>query len=286
MLKVLLRYLSDALRISRALKMAEAPTTALSRFRAAQTGSMGKALALMALLRDVDQGCPWDKEQNFSTIAPYTIEEAYEVADAIDRDDMHALREELGDLLFQVAFHTQMAEEQEIFGFADVVEALCSKMEERHPHVFVDVGARDTHARPDWEALKEQERTSKGVETALAGVALAYPALMRAEKLQKRAARVGFDWPDASGALAKIEEEIQEVRDAPDLQSRQEEIGDLLFAVVNWARKLDIDPEIALRNANGKFERRFRSMEAQSKVPLSDLDMDQLEELWLEAKRA
>jgi nucleoside triphosphate diphosphatase len=234
-------------------------------------------IALMARLRDRENGCPWDVEQSFATIAPYTIEEAYEVADAITRDDMSLLKEELGDLLFQVAFHSRMAEEAGHFDFGDVITAICTKMTERHPHVFGDA------ARPDWESLKAAERAKAPDQSALAGVALALPALLRAEKLQKRAARTGFDWPDTAGPRAKIDEEIVEVETAQSPDAVEDEIGDLLFAVVNWARKLGVDPEAALRRANGKFEGRFRVIEVADGFDV--MTLDEKEELWVAAKR-
>jgi nucleoside triphosphate diphosphatase len=237
-------------------------------------------LEIMARLRDRQTGCPWDVEQTFATIAPYTIEEAYEVADAIERLDMVALADELGDLLFQVAFHARMAEEAGHFDFADVVNAICEKMIRRHPHVF-----GENKEKPDWEALKAAERGAKSDDSALGGVALSLPALMRAEKLQKRAARTGFDWPDSSGALEKIFEEIEEVETASSNQNRIEEIGDLLFAVVNWARHLGVEPEEALRAANGKFEKRFRTMEAIAGDGFADLSFEAKEALWVQAKR-
>jgi len=237
-------------------------------------------VAVMARLRDPAKGCDWDVAQNFATIAPYTIEEAYEVADAIARDDMAALKEELGDLLFQVVFHSRMAEEAGAFGIADVVEAICNKMERRHPHIFG--GATE---RPDWEALKAAERGVKQESGALSGVALALPALTRAEKLQRRAARVGFDWPDAEGPKAKIHEEIAEIEAATTEAERAEEVGDLLFSVVNYARHLGVEPEAALRAANAKFERRFAKVEAIATAPLASLSIDQLESLWSASKR-
>ncbi len=236
-------------------------------------------LAIMAQLRHPEQGCPWDVEQTFSTIAPYTIEEAYEVADAIERNDLNALKDELGDLLFQVVFHARMAEETGHFGFEDVAAAISEKMLRRHPHVFGDA------EKPDWEGLKALEREGKEDDSALAGVALGLPALLRAEKIQKRAARSGFDWPDAQGAKSKVFEEIAEVEAATDQDAREVEIGDLLFAVVNWARKIDIDPEAALRRANSKFEKRFRIMESISGEAFSGLNLEAMEELWQEAKR-
>ncbi len=244
-----------------------------------QPRPIDRLLAIMEQLRSPETGCPWDIEQNFATIAPYTIEEAYEVADAIERGDIPALRDELGDLLFQVVFHARMAEELGHFDFEGVAEAISDKMLRRHPHVFGDA------EKPDWEGLKAAERAGSADDSALAGVALGMPALLRAEKLQKRAARTGFDWPDADGAKAKITEEMAEVESAPDADAREEEVGDLLFAVVNWARKLGIDPEVALRRANGKFERRFRAMEGMAEGRFADLDLDAQEALWQKAKR-
>lgn len=239
----------------------------------------------MARLRDPIRGCEWDIAQDFASIAPYTIEEAYEVADAIARDDMADLKDELGDLLLQVVFHARIAEEAGAFALPDVVAAICDKMERRHPHIF----GGQTDARPEWERIKAEERTLKadvGADAgALDGVALGLPALVRADKLQKRAARVGFDWPDASGARAKIDEELAEIESATTSAAVEEEVGDLLFSVVNWARKLGIDPEAALRGANGKFERRFRAMEAASEADLATLDLAELEALWQSAKR-
>lgn len=236
-------------------------------------------IEIMARLRDRQNGCPWDIEQTFATIAPYTIEEAYEVADAIERLDMAALVDELGDLLFQVAFHARMAEEAGHFDFADVVNAICDKMIRRHPHVF-----GENKIKPDWEALKAAERVTSTDASALGGVALSLPALMRAEKLQKRAARTGFDWPDDRGALEKIFEEIDEVKAASSEIHRAEEIGDLLFAVVNWARHLGVEPEEALRRANGKFEKRFRVMEDIAGDAFAALNLDAKEALWVHAK--
>ena len=231
---------------------------------------------IMARLRDPDHGCEWDIAQSFATIAPYTIEEAYEVADAIERQDLDALKDELGDLALQVVFHARMAEELGAFDLADVLTAIADKMERRHPHVFAD-----GHS-PGWEAVKAAERADSDDPSALAHVAQALPALLRAEKLQKRAARTGFDWPDASGPRQKILEELDEIASAPEAEI-EEEIGDLLFAVVNFARHLKIDPEAALRKANHKFERRFRAMEAMD-PGFVDLDLDAKEALWLRAK--
>jgi nucleoside triphosphate diphosphatase len=231
--------------------------------------------AIMAQLRDPHSGCDWDRAQNFATIAPYTIEEAYEVADAITRDDMPALKDELGDLQLQVVFHARMAEEAGHFDLDDVLTAISDKMERRHPHIF-----GDADRSPGWENIKAGERAAKTDDSALSGVALALPALLRAEKLQKRAARVGFDWPDAEGPRGKVIEEIAEVDADPSV----EEIGDLLFAAVNWARHLGIDPEAALRQANEKFERRFRAMEAIAGDGFQRLTLDEKEGLWQRAK--
>lgn len=244
-------------------------------------------VAIMARLRDPESGCPWDVAQNFSTIAPYTLEEAYEVADAIARDDMDALPDELGDLMLQVVFHARMAEEQNAFNINDVIGAVCEKMERRHPHIFGDTPAENAEAVvANWEAIKAQERAAKtGASTsALADVALALPSLLRAYKLQKRAVGVGFDWPDADGPKAKILEELDEVAAATTAQHRAEEIGDLLFSVVNYARHLGVEPEQALRAANTKFERRFRAMERMNGDSLKGLDLDAMEALWQRAK--
>jgi ATP diphosphatase len=241
--------------------------------------SIDQLLAIMAQLRHPEQGCPWDVEQNFATIAPYTIEEAYEVADAIERNDLPALKDELGDLLFQVVFHARMAEEAGHFDFDDVASAISEKMLRRHPHVFGDA------EKPDWEGLKALEREGQEDASALAGVTLGLPALLRAEKIQKRAARTGFDWPDAEGARAKIYEEIEEVEAATNQDEREDEIGDLLFAVVNWARKMDVDPEAALRRATSKFDQRFRAMEEMAGDAFSGLNLDAMEDLWQQAKR-
>jgi nucleoside triphosphate diphosphatase len=241
-----------------------------------------RLVAIMARLRDPVRGCEWDVAQTFETIAPYTIEEAYEVADAIGRGDMDELKDELGDLLLQVVFHARMAEEAGAFALPDVIAAISDKMERRHPHIFRGA-AEGGHAL--WEQIKAEERGAKPDGSALAGVAIALPALLRAEKLQKRAARVGFDWPDASGPRAKIDEELAEVEAAPADQL-EEEIGDLLFSVVNWARHQGVDPEAALRAANAKFEQRFRKMEASGDKNLAGLSLEQLEECWQAAKRA
>ena len=245
-----------------------------------------RLVAIMARLRDPVSGCEWDTVQTFETIAPYTIEEAYEVADAIQRGDMAELKDELGDLLLQVVFHARMAEEAGLFALPDVVTSTSDKMERRHPHIF---GDRAEGGHYLWEQIKAEERAAKGQASgnagALDGVALGLPALLRAEKLQKRAARTGFDWPDASGARAKIDEELAEVEGASDQAHREEEIGDLLFAAVNWARKLGVEPEAALRAANGKFERRFKAMEAEAGAGFAALSLDAKEALWLRVKQ-
>lgn len=245
------------------------------------SANIERLTAIMARLRDPERGCEWDVAQSFATIAPYTIEEAYEVADAIAREDMAELKDELGDLLLQVVFHSRIAEEAGHFALGDVVAAISDKMERRHPHIFGDVAEGGHHL---WEQIKAEERGAKGAESALDGVALGMPALLRAEKLQKRAARTGFDWPDPSGARAKIDEELAEVESADTPEHRAEEVGDLLFAVVNWARKLGVDPEAALRAANAKFERRFRAMEAQAGGSIAGLDLEAQEALWQRAK--
>ncbi len=236
---------------------------------------------IMARLRDPVCGCEWDIAQTFETIAPYTIEEAYEVADACARDDMAELKDELGDLLLQVIFHSRMAEEQNAFSFDDVATAIADKMERRHPHIFGGAAEGGHHL---WETIKAGERAKKADPSALAGVALGLPALLRAEKLQKRAARVGFDWPDAAGPRAKIDEELREVAEASD-DDRAEEVGDLLFAMVNWSRHLGIDAEAALRDANAKFARRFRAMETAAGGSIDGRDLETQEELWLAVKR-
>lgn len=242
---------------------------------------LARLVAIMARLRDPATGCPWDIAQNFRSIAPYTIEEAYEVADAIERADMPGLKEELGDLLFQVVFHSRMAEEAGHFTIEDVAAAISDKMERRHPHVFGDAATGDPAAGSNWEAIKASERPAG---SALAGVALALPALMRAEKLQRRAARTGFDWPDALGPRAKIAEELLELEQATGPDERTEEAGDLLFSVVSLIRHYGTDPEVALRAANAKFERRFLAMEAIAGDDFAALDLDGKQRLWERAK--
>jgi MazG family protein len=260
------------------------------------TPALNRLLAIMARLRDPAHGCPWDREQNFATIAPYTIEEAYEVADAIARGDMTALRDELGDLLFQVVFHARMAEEAGQFDFTDVAMAIADKMVRRHPHVFGDAEVESAAAQSAaWEEHKAKERAAKAAAAGAAasvldGVALALPALLRAIKIQQRAARIGFDWPNAPPVIAKLAEEIAELEaelthdGAADHARIEDEMGDILFAAANLARKLDIDPEAALRRATNKFERRFRRVEVMAAERGVGHDLDALEALWQETK--
>lgn len=245
--------------------------------------AVARLVAIMARLRHPTDGCEWDRAQSFATIAPYTIEEAYEVADAIARGDLADLREELGDLLLQVVFHSRIAEESGAFDLGDVAAAISDKMERRHPHIF-----GDADQRLDWESAKAAERLGKTRDRtsgALDGVALGLPALLRAEKLQKRAARTGFDWPDPAGPRAKIDEELAEVETAATPAEVEMEVGDLLFATVNWARKLGVDSEAALRAANAKFETRFRAMETIAGDEFADLDLAAKERLWQTVKR-
>lgn len=254
-------------------------------------------IEVMARLRDPDGGCPWDLEQTFETIAPYTLEEAYEVADAIHRADMAELKDELGDLLLQVVYHAQMAKEEGHFDINDVARAIVEKMIRRHPHVFGESNSNHSSSaqKTFWEDIKAEERKARGVsettdESALSGIAQALPALQRAEKLQKRAARVGFDWPEVRDIYAKLDEELREfddARDAGDQNHIEEEMGDILFVVANIARKTGIDPETALRKANYKFERRFRAMESLAEKngnTFSSLDLEAQEELWQKTK--
>ena len=261
--------------------------------------NVDRLLAIMARLRDPVSGCPWDVQQNFATIAPFTIEEAYEVADAIEQNDMAALKDELGDLLLQVVFHARMAEEAGHFGFAEVAAAIGDKMVSRHPHVFADHEAATAEdVKVTWEARKEAERAAKagaggGTLSALDGVTAALPALLRAEKLQKRAARVGFDWPEVGQVFDKLAEELAEIREViaegGDPDRLEDEVGDLLFVVANLARHLEVDPESALRRANAKFERRFRAIEARLAAAGDKAEaqsLEALEELWQETKRA
>lgn len=258
----------------------------------AHDSPLAALLTIMARLRDPNGGCPWDLEQNFATIAPYTIEEAYEVADAIAKNDMAGLKEELGDLLLQVVFHSQMAAEAGLFTFDDVAAAIGTKMTRRHPHVFSDAEITSAEAQTaNWETIKEQERAQKKQSArTLADIPQALPALMRAQKLQSRAARVGFDWPDVSGVIAKIREELVEVEQAmlaADRAATEDELGDLLFAVTNLARFVGADAESCLRGTNAKFTRRFEYIEdqlhARGKTPASS-DLNEMGTLWDAAK--
>lgn len=255
------------------------------------TDETARLIGIMAALRDPETGCPWDIEQDFASIAPYTIEEAHEVADAIARQAWDELPGELGDLLLQVVFHAQMADEAGMFGFADVARAISDKLVARHPHVF-GTESRDKSAAQqvkDWEAIKATERAAKAEKGVLDGVALGLPALTRAIKLQNRAARVGFDWPSADEVLDKLAEETAELRAATDPAHRAEEFGDLLFVLANLARHLDIDPEAALRDANAKFTRRFAAIEAalaaDGRRP-EDSTLAEMDALWDAAKAA
>ena len=249
-------------------------------------------LALMEKLRSRDGGCPWDLEQTYATIAPYTIEEAYEVADAIERNDLAELKNELGDLLFQTVFHARMAEEAGHFNFDDVARAITEKMRVRHPHVFGEAAARDAEEQTrQWEAQKADERAQKGKVGLLDDVPVALPGLTRAVKLQKRAARIGFDWKNPRDVLDKIAEETAELVDAIDSKDAdriEDEFGDLLFVIANLSRHLRIDPEAALRRANEKFSRRFRHIERRlaEQGRLGAAALDEMEELWIEAKRS
>jgi len=238
---------------------------------------------IMAHLRDPERGCSWDVAQDFASIAPYTIEEAYEVADAIARGDMAALKDELGDLLLQVVFHSRMAQEAGSFDLEDVISGICDKMVRRHPHIFEDTGG----VSPGWDEIKAAERAAavNADRSALAGVALALPALARAEKIQKRAARVGFDWDKIEDVRDKLLEELHEVHSAEGEDALEEEIGDLLFATVNLARHHGVEPEAALRRATRKFEQRFRAMEAEAGDGFAALSIEQKEALWQRAKR-
>ncbi|WP_026107404.1 nucleoside triphosphate pyrophosphohydrolase [Dyella ginsengisoli] len=261
-----------------------------------QRHSLDDLLAIMARLRDPQGGCPWDLQQDFATIAPYTIEEAYEVADAIDRQDWPDLRDELGDLLLQVVFHAQMARERGLFEFADVAHAISDKMIRRHPHVFGDVAYDDVEAqKAAWEAIKAEERAARGEThdaSALAGVSRGLPEWKRAQKLQEKAARTGFEWPDPAPVLDKLAEEVEEVRAefaaGADTGRLEDEIGDVAFVLVNLARHAGVDFSQALRRANAKFERRFRRMEAladEAGQPLDQRDLAAQELLWNAVKR-
>ncbi len=252
-------------------------------------GGMPRLIEIMRRLRDPETGCPWDIEQDFASIAPYTIEEAYEVADAIERQAWDELKGELGDLLLQSVYHTQMAAEAGLFTFDDVANAISDKMVARHPHVFGDESNAKSAEQQvvDWEKIKAAERAGKAKGGVLDGVAQGLPALMRAVKLQKRAARVGFDWPSTDEVIDKIVEEAQELREARDSDHAEEEFGDLLFVMANLARHMQIDPEVALRRANAKFTRRFQSIEAalaaDGRRP-EDSDLAEMDALWDAAK--
>ncbi len=255
--------------------------------------NMSNLLDVMAKLRDPDTGCPWDIEQSFETISPYTIEEAYEVADAIDRGDMQSLREELGDLLLQVVFHAQMAKDQNLFEFEDVAQSIAEKMIDRHPHVFGDTTFETVEQqKAHWESLKQLEREEKSAEplSSLGGVALALPALTRAEKIQKRAARVGFDWDELTPVLDKLDEELNELYQAAasgDTAAIEDELGDLLFSVSNVARHMKVDPELALKKATAKFEARFEYVEKSIRADgaeMIDTSAEVLDRCWRQSK--
>ena len=264
----------------------------MSKLPATPESELRRLLDIMAALRDPEHGCPWDKQQSFATIAPYTIEEAYEVADAIARNDLDALPDELGDLLFQVVYHARMAEEANHFGFADVARTIADKMVRRHPHVFGDAASRDAAEQTAaWETHKHAERTARAETGTLAGVPLGLPALTRAAKLTARAARVGFDWPDAESVLEKLDEEVGELRaELPQADPARlaDELGDLLFVLANLARKLRLDPETCLRQANQKFARRFNAMEQRAEKAgksLAECPLDEMEAAWQAVKR-
>jgi ATP diphosphatase len=267
--------------------MSQAPTTSPTTSSATDIGDgngIERLLRLMQQLRDPVGGCEWDLAQNFETIAPFTIEEAYEVADAIASGNPDNIRDELGDLLLQVVFHAQIARDDGLFDFDAVAHGITDKMIRRHPHIFTDAPRRQQ--KGEWEAIKADERSKEQASGALSGVALALPALKRAEKLQARAARVGFDWPDISGPLDKLNEEIGELTEAATEEHRFEEMGDLLFAAANVARKYGIDPEAALAAANRKFEARFAGMEARAGGSIDGLSLDDQEALWQAVKAA
>ena len=255
---------------------------------------INRILDIMASLRDPETGCPWDLQQDFASIAPYTLEEAYEVTDAIERGDMDDLKDELGDLLLQVVFHARMAEESDLFDFDDVVNAISDKMIRRHPHVFGDADADNPEAvRQSWEEIKAQEKAEKGkseADSLMDDIPLALPGLSRAVKIQNRAARIQFDWPDIEPVFDKLQEEIGEVREAiknGSADAMEDEIGDLLFVVANIARHLKIDPEKAVRRANGKFMSRFKHLEAQAaQSDKENLTLEELETFWQAAKKA
>ncbi len=256
---------------------------------------ISRLLEIMAALRNKDGGCPWDLEQDFMSIRNYTIEEAYEVADAVERGDFDDLREELGDLLLQPVFHAQMAAEENRFDFGDVVQSITEKLIRRHPHVFGEQAARDAGgAKARWDDVKEDERAKKAAKrdsepSVIDDVPMVLPALARAEKLTKRAAKVGFDWPDIPAVLAKVTEELDELQAAANDKHRHEEMGDLLFAIANLARHMNIDPEAALRDANAKFTRRFHYVEDRARadgIAMKDAGLDRLDLYWNEIRAA
>ena len=259
--------------------------------------SMQQLLDIMRALRDPDSGCPWDLQQNFQSLIPYTIEEAYEVADAIEQNNLDDIKSELGDLLFQIVFYSQLAEEQHAFNFTDVAESICKKLVRRHPHVFADMKVADAEQQTkEWERLKQQEREAKAEKNSrvscLDDVSRTLPSIMRAEKLQKRAAREGFDWPDVNGVIDKIHEEIDEVKQElnAEVQERdklEDEIGDLFFSCINLSRYVGVDAEKSIRKANLKFERRFRALEENARLKnldVKDMMIDELESLWQAVK--
>lgn len=261
--------------------------------------SIEELIEIMRALRDPNSGCPWDLEQDFQSLIPYTIEEAYEVADAIERNNLDDIKSELGDLLFQIVFYSQLATEQQAFGFDEVAQTISDKLTRRHPHVFADAKIKNAEEQTkEWEKLKQQERKTKAGEdlsdlSHLDDVSRTLPSLMRAEKLQKRAAREGFDWPDIKGVMAKIYEELDEVQQELDAEVHDEarledEIGDLFFSCINLSRRAGVDAEQSLRKANLKFERRFRSLEKiaySKKKPVNKMSLDELEDLWQQVKQ-
>lgn len=258
-----------------------------------KAGDIQRLLEIMQQLRNPDGGCPWDLQQTYRTIVPHTLEEAYEVADAIERDDYADLQDELGDLLFQVVFYAQLAKEEQRFVFADIVQSICDKLERRHPHVFGDSQVADADEQTQhWEQLKADERKARAIATAphsaLDGIAHTLPSMSVAHKLQKRAAQLGFDWPDERGVIEKVKEELQEVQQAwPDSEARAEEIGDLLFTCVNLARHAGVDSETVLRQSNRKFESRFRDMEirfSHAGTSMAEATADEMEAMWAMVK--
>jgi ATP diphosphatase len=261
--------------------------------------SIQQLLDIMSALRDPDSGCPWDLQQNFQSLIPYTIEEAYEVADAIERNDLNDIKSELGDLLFQIIFYSQLATEQKAFDFNEVAQAISDKLTRRHPHVFADKKIKDAKEQTkEWEKLKHQERKAKAGKNSadlshLDDVSRTLPSLMRAEKLQKRAAREGFDWPDVKGVMAKVYEELNEVQQELDAEVQEQakledEMGDLFFSCINLSRHLGVNAEQSLRKANLKFERRFREVEkkaSRKELQINEMTVDELENLWSEVKK-